>query len=595
MRERVFGALGLGKPANRVPEKEVAGPKEPTERYINIGTSSYLISAEARQYLWEIQDRSADYEKSSSILIIAEPHHYLEAQFNLYKFLEVFLRDNPGLIPKTVFLAEGFPANQTISLKPLVEVEPNPSEELIWDVLSTFLITGYMAYEWKYHHGIPIVGTEDPVLYQLASRFASRSWPDLGEESDLLWTLSNVARNHSIAATAIGKIRENREPILFVGSGHIPGGIDNDNAQKLRSIDLRRFFTPEQLEHIKGIKHFALYNYFKEGKIAFTYLMPRMAVIESARDEDTYTKLFRAQEVGDYRGYIKWLISERIPSTTSRPSPEAAAEFVKAYKKIPPGNPEAQKAYRKGLSLMAEAKFAEAAQEFSAASAADPGKPHYVTYIQESALKEVKSRILGAGVIPGRPFRINPSVKSDLPVFGPYIEKDHYERISEFDKIFEKVPGKQEVIDSATHQKWEIKYGGILQIKGAQQLGPENVRAFEERHELKEKGLRGGKRVYKIDIATKDDIAIECKNLTRRAPIGTIQEWIRQAASRFEPDIKGYRYKAVIIVIPDNQNLQEIEPVANQEIKSNYPEILGKVKICRLSEVKRTYEIIRKR
>ncbi|MFH0863804.1 MAG: hypothetical protein V1858_01795 [Candidatus Gottesmanbacteria bacterium] len=90
------------------------------------------------------------YESSSSVLIVQEPHDSLIGQFNLYKGLEIFFKDNPSLVSKTIFLAEGYPANQLISMLPLIEQELHPSDTLIREVLGTFLITSYMAYEWKH-------------------------------------------------------------------------------------------------------------------------------------------------------------------------------------------------------------------------------------------------------------------------------------------------------------------------------------------------------------------------------------------------------------------------------------------------------------
>lgn len=117
--------------------------KFPGDRDIEIGNSNYVLSKEAQQYL-TIVERSS-YEKSKSVIIIEEPHYELEAQYNLYKGLEIVFNDNPALVNKTIFLSECFPSGKHISVKPLINVNASPSEELIRAVLSSFLITGYIG------------------------------------------------------------------------------------------------------------------------------------------------------------------------------------------------------------------------------------------------------------------------------------------------------------------------------------------------------------------------------------------------------------------------------------------------------------------
>lgn len=119
---------------------------------------------------------ASKYESHRQVIIINEPHESREGQYDLYKFLGILYQDNPHLVRRSVFLSEGYPADERLSLQPLIEAEPNPSDELIRDVLNSYLITGYMAYEWKDQKGIPIVGTDDRDIYDLRLNREDHAW-----------------------------------------------------------------------------------------------------------------------------------------------------------------------------------------------------------------------------------------------------------------------------------------------------------------------------------------------------------------------------------------------------------------------------------
>ena len=124
------------------------------------------------------------------------------------------------MISRTIFLAEGVPANKQISIRELLKVAPRPTDELIWETLNTALITGYIAYAWKHHQeGIPIIGTEDPILYRLSARMPKTLKMEETPESSLLTTLAVVSRNKSMAETLIGQIQRYENPILLPEPG----------------------------------------------------------------------------------------------------------------------------------------------------------------------------------------------------------------------------------------------------------------------------------------------------------------------------------------------------------------------------------------
>ena len=89
----------------------------------------------------------------------------------LYTPSRVYFQDNPELIKRTIFLAEGYPKDESISVQPLIDIDPYPTDNVIRQALKTFLVPGYIAYEWKYQRGIPIVGVEDPWLYKMCRTF----------------------------------------------------------------------------------------------------------------------------------------------------------------------------------------------------------------------------------------------------------------------------------------------------------------------------------------------------------------------------------------------------------------------------------------
>lgn len=324
---------------------------------IPIGNSTYTLSTETQQYISPRFDSKKFYKSGEkSILIIQEPHEYLDGQINLFHGLEIFFGDNPGLAEKTIFLSEGYPADRLISIQPLIDAEPNPSDELIHEVLGTFLITGYMAYEWKHQQGIPIVGTEEEWLYFMGRDFNNMWRRDpklkLGEfrlpggkpvtlTSEMMFEFACFLRDKRITQTLFDKMRNYENPLLFVGGGHLLG-YEEWAKFAVKYLAQMGFNGPfheyaqlvEKEAECKGI-----IQYLQEEKIGLTYLEPK-ANWKNKSGEAIYLKLFKAQQLGEadnrrrenYREYVEWLFSQknRENYTTTKASPEAAAEYVKA-------------------------------------------------------------------------------------------------------------------------------------------------------------------------------------------------------------------------------------------------------------------------
>jgi len=300
----------------------------PREETITIGTSDYPLSLDAQQYMM-IYERS-DYECDRYILIIEEPHYERGAQYSLYKGLEIFFNDSPSLLKKTIFLAEGVPSGTDVSVASLVEVEPNPDDELIEDVLNTYLINGYIAYDWKTGGAIPIVGIEDEELYNLSAKL----WVDIYDDEDDsgadLWQYSVRARNEEMADTLLSSLGSYENPVLFIGSLHVknPNDLDDiDYSSPLASgYDLARLKQHEARD---------LYDYLKEQRIGYTLVIPFSGLIETfSSDEgeqaDAYKSLFEAQMDGEEEFYMTWLACRQIyeNGVTVRPSPDMAAVYA---------------------------------------------------------------------------------------------------------------------------------------------------------------------------------------------------------------------------------------------------------------------------
>lgn len=332
-------------------------------REIEIGTSQYLLSAEAQQYLrTEIVPEG---QHSRSVVIIYEPHQSVSGQFDLYKGLEVFFHDNPELVKRTVFLAEGYPADETLSVQPLIDIDPNPSDDIIREALRTFLIPGYLAYEWKHQQGIPIVGVEDPWLYKLCRTLLMQHErnPDTsyglqyqGIEIPIMdwWQFSVIARNKSMAQTLMRHMNQFENPILFVGGLHLYKFNDEEFEFLKRWGPAAGIAGPFSIFRgdVNRSENIGLDDYLSKHGIAFTFLHSEVG--ELTLDERGYIELLKAQHGNDYfplyldddnepdyETYVRWLLEQKgtYPETTTplspiklsitiRPSPKAVSKYI---------------------------------------------------------------------------------------------------------------------------------------------------------------------------------------------------------------------------------------------------------------------------
>ena len=126
-------------------------------------------------------------------------------------------------------------------------------------------------------------------------------------------------------------------------------------------------------------------------------------------------------------------------------------------------------------------------------------------------------------------------------------------------------------------------------MDAAEIIGPERTRRFEERHLLSEG-------INRIDIATKENIAVECKNF-RRIDAKHINEWVIQGGRRFETSRTHHSYKGLIIVIPENiddKEFKRIEEIFNVYRARYIPEASDKMRLCRLNELLDILDVLEK-
>lgn len=304
----------------------------PNDRLVKIGTSEYLLSNETQGYLEIV--RESDYETDRSIIIINEPHQNSDDQYKLYKGLEIFFCDNPGLANRTAFLAEGYPTGTILGIQPLVDADPTPSDKIVHYVLDSHLITGYTAYSWKSPHDIPIIGTEYMPLYNISAelyiQMRDNQTGSASPTTEDFWTYSVMARNRNMMGLLAELSEDYENPILFVGGLHLdqqdPTTFNNTKAH----LDQ---LPPHYAYYLQDAENYGIYDYLKESRIGFTFLQAKedswQPLMVETWDKE-YLSLFRAQQNGDINSYVQVYL-EKNPfkeGVTVSQSADAAAVLV---------------------------------------------------------------------------------------------------------------------------------------------------------------------------------------------------------------------------------------------------------------------------
>jgi ankyrin repeat protein len=285
------------------------------------------LSTDTQEYLSVIQVRRTGADRF--VVLVCEPHFNSQAQWMMYWGLRYLFSENPELVTNAVFLCEGVPAGVPIAIEPLRRVEPAPDDDLLKSVLDSFLLPGYLGFQWASKIEIPTFGAEDDALYQIAVRFAANggSWS--------AGNLSLVSRNPSMAATAGQNARAGKIPLLFTGLGHIDK-IPQDLLEHSRvglSFWSQRFQVgPREQRLLWAATNTGVADLLVQQHVDYLVIQAYgQGKPASSSDVQRYYRLFQAQLTGRYEDYIKRCLLEQ-GHITVQPSPTAAAQLAVAVK-----------------------------------------------------------------------------------------------------------------------------------------------------------------------------------------------------------------------------------------------------------------------
>lgn len=306
--------------------------RNPRDRVLELGPARLRLSPQTQNFL--ALDGESQYACTRRVLIVEDPHANAQDQYAVMKGLECLLSDNPSIAGdgQVVSLAEGCRAYTVLSCRPLIEADKHPSDSLISGVLGTYLIPGYVAFEWKHQYGIPIVGTEDPVLYEISARVWTQLRIDSLPVHRGIWPQTVAARNSSMALVILNQLNLRACPILFVGGMHmatLPPFASLDDAAWHEAA---RILSPGELGRMRSAKTLGIADLLRERRVGL-YLLSAQTDVSSGQESDgdwhRYESLFRAQLS---RNLDAFLANLRKNGVTVAPCPEAAAQILPVIK-----------------------------------------------------------------------------------------------------------------------------------------------------------------------------------------------------------------------------------------------------------------------
>lgn len=282
-----------------------------------------LSCSEDLEGYFSIQGASAVSSKSrKEVLIIQEPHFHVRCQWNLFCGLELLLerlRSHSQRGAESIFLAEGIPAYEEVVLKPLIDRSPSPSDSTIYAVLRSFLLPGYVAYEWRHRAGIRIFGMENAPLYELSARL----WE---EERTGAWHSTVPARNKQISEVIGHYLQSADHVIAFIGGMHMRAIPDDEFAA---SVDQLRTSFSQPAHVVHNIGNRGLGDYLIDARIGYTFLDVRGApAVDTEADVARYRELFRAQRTGNIDRYVRDFAATVKRGVTVSPDVKAAAKLA---------------------------------------------------------------------------------------------------------------------------------------------------------------------------------------------------------------------------------------------------------------------------
>ncbi|HNQ89492.1 MAG TPA: polymorphic toxin type 37 domain-containing protein [Verrucomicrobiota bacterium] len=307
----------------------------PRGRVLDLGPLQLQLSAKTQAHL--ILAGRSEEACSRRVLIIEEAHADAEGQYALFEGLGSLFAENRVLQGggQAVFLAEGWPAFQPLAVRPLVSAESRPDESMIRRVLSTYLIPGYVAFEWKHQRGIPTVGTEDPVLYRISAQVWTRLQQSLNPVDLAAWPVTVASRNSAITQTLLAQMRLRPCPILFVGGKHLESLPAEGYLTASQWHELGKTMTEGDLGRLRSARTLGIGSLLGERDLGYYLLVAssglRLGESANAREsQQQYERLFRAQLSRSLGEYLAACSAGN--GVTVAPSPEAAARVVLASK-----------------------------------------------------------------------------------------------------------------------------------------------------------------------------------------------------------------------------------------------------------------------
>ncbi|MBE2260223.1 MAG: ankyrin repeat domain-containing protein [Rhodobacteraceae bacterium] len=268
---------------------------------IRVGSDLLLLSTEAQQYLAVMSQGGNELPKS--IIIIGEPHQHQLAQWQLYRGLKIFFRDNPKYANRVVFLAEGLARNSNLPMESLIEAEPRPSTCTIRIILDSFLIPGYVAYEWETQRGINIVGVEDSELYQtsVALHLSKKEIPRLSVQ---------VSRNKSMAETAIWYLDQSTAPMLFIGGGHLERA--DPNAYQRSRLVASTVLSSSTAKRVDDAQNLGVSDHLAASSVGFVYFESGVGNWNTVRatENQNYKTIFSSQASETYDAYVRSFVGD---------------------------------------------------------------------------------------------------------------------------------------------------------------------------------------------------------------------------------------------------------------------------------------------
>ena len=281
---------------------------------LECGDVSLNISSATQESLGP--NHGSQYSSKKNLIVVQDPHADVSGHMQVIKGLRSLFEDNPSLARlRVAFLIEGWPALEPISLAPLRSVELYPSEHLMHRIVSSYLISGAIAFVWSSGASVDILGTEDLELYELcrAGVIDHRTKP-VGLSAV---NHSYVARNEAMALSAEEALKKYDAVFMFIGGGHLMNGATKTDSLIAAAVDDR--FRARNSLSIKEL--------FRERLIGYYYFQPEYD--EEIRERELYVELFQAQASGVFSDFWKAYSNNYEPGLiTVQPNVSRAAKLV---------------------------------------------------------------------------------------------------------------------------------------------------------------------------------------------------------------------------------------------------------------------------